>query len=80
MSWNDILMRPPQIMLEDMLAAYSEEFPMILGELDSLSKDRPILAEGNELLPELVGEYVNRRRAVWIVPSEEFQTQAISDT
>ncbi|MBN1642657.1 MAG: hypothetical protein JXA09_15590 [Anaerolineae bacterium] len=74
MSWEQIWMRPVDVLLADEIAFYREEWPMILEDLAALPSDRPIVAEGAALLPSLVHAVLaDRRRAVWVVPSEAFQ-------
>ena len=47
---------------------------MILADLAALPADRPILAEGAALLPELVApDLADPRCAIWVVPTEAFQ-------
>ena len=54
MSWDEIWMRPVDVQVASELAAYREEFPMILADLSTLPPDRPILVEGAACLPNLV--------------------------
>jgi hypothetical protein len=79
MSWDDIWMRPAHELLEHEIAIYREEFEMILNDLRALPDDRPIIAEGAALLPELVLAHLGRpQQAVWVVPTPEFQWQYYS--
>ena len=74
MSWNEIWSRPVDVAVNDEFEFYREEFGMILEDLQSMATDRPILAEGAALLPELAAPLVaDVRRAIWVVPTEEFQ-------
>jgi len=60
-------------MVADELQAYGEELPMIVEELVTLGGG-PLLVEGTALLPERVAALLGgRRRAIWVVPTEEFQ-------
>lgn len=85
--------RPVAQQVAEELEIYREEFPLILADLAHLPADRPILAEGAALLPELVApllgldsrrladsppDPIAPRRAVWIVPSEAFQRRHYS--
>ena len=55
-------------------AFYREQFDFVLRELADLSTDRPLVVEGADLLPELlVALGVRSERAVWVVPTREFQ-------
>jgi hypothetical protein len=73
MTWDEIWSRDVPVQVEDELGIYREEFPLILTDLD----DMPVFAaivEGAALLPELVAPQItDRRQAIWIVPTEEFQ-------
>jgi hypothetical protein len=74
MSWNEIWSRPVDVAVSDEFEFYREEFGMILEDLHSMPTDRPVLAEGAALLPELVAPLVSHpRSAIWVVPTEEFQ-------
>jgi hypothetical protein len=60
--------------IEDELELYREEFPLILHDLASMPANRPIVAEGAALLPQsLAVAQTSCDRAIWIVPTEEFQ-------
>ncbi len=60
------------VQVADVFEAYREEFPMILEDL--AEDGSPSVVEGAALLPELVAEIVVPvNRAVWMVPTEEFQ-------
>lgn len=77
MSWDQIWMRDVSVQVEDELAIYREEFPMILDDLSRMPPGRPVVAEGAALLPELVAPLLSdAHQAIWIVPAEEFQRQA----
>lgn len=68
------LARPPQWQAERELGFYREQFDFLLGELAALPADRPALVEGADLLPDLLeGIGVPMSRAVWMVPTPEFQ-------
>ncbi len=67
-------MRPVEELVDDVLAFYREEFPLLLEMFPSYPQDRPILAEGNAWLPELLqGEGVSPARVAYLVPTREFQ-------
>ncbi len=62
-----------QQVVEEMML-YREEFPLILEELLALPRSQPILAEGAALLPECVLPFLlEPQRAIWIIPTAEFQ-------
>ncbi len=56
------------------IAIYREEFPLLLAEMAALPADRPILAEGAALMPELVAQDpVRAQRSAWVVSTPAFQ-------
>ncbi|HEV2661385.1 MAG TPA: hypothetical protein VGU68_12335 [Ktedonobacteraceae bacterium] len=56
------------------VAFYYEEFALILADLLALPESPPILAEGAALLPACVSPLLlDPRRAMWVVPTKEFQ-------
>jgi hypothetical protein len=74
MSWEEIWMRPVDVLLADEIAFYREEWPLIVDEVRAMACDRPIVVEGAALLPSLVHDVLaDRRQAVWVVPTEPFQ-------
>jgi hypothetical protein len=74
MTWEELWMRPVEVLLEDVLQVYGEEWPMIVDDLLSLPADRPMIAEGAALMPELVAPAMARpEQAIWVIPSEGFQ-------
>ena len=76
MSWDEIWGRPVQVLLEDEIAVYREEWAMVVDDLLAQPDDLPVIAEGAALLPELVHEVLSERRhAIWIVPTEAFQRE-----
>jgi len=77
MNWDEIWGRPVEVLLQDEIAVYREEWNMIVNDLLALPDDLPIIAEGAALLPERVQAVLfARRRAIWIVPTETFQREA----
>jgi hypothetical protein len=73
MTWDEIWMRPVAVQVDAELAAYREEFRMILDDLSGPSRDRPALVEGCALLPELVAPLAGPTRSLWFVPTPQFQ-------
>jgi len=66
------LRQPLDVQVADVFEAYREEFPLILEDL--VERGSPTVVEGAALLPELLAELgVPGDRAVWLVPTEEFQ-------
>jgi hypothetical protein len=76
MSWDEIWMRPLDVLVTDVMTIYQQEFQMVLDDLRTLPSSRPILAEGMALLPELVAPMLlDTRHAVWVVPTADFVHQ-----
>jgi hypothetical protein len=70
---DELWMRPVELQVVEEIALYREEFPLILEDLLALPKT-PILVEGAALLPECVVPLVlETRRAIWLLPTAEFQ-------
>jgi hypothetical protein len=59
---------PPEALAEQFFDYAREQFELMLEDLRAYPKSPPIVAEGPQLLPELVGP-----EAVFIVPTVEFQ-------
>jgi len=64
--------RSPLAIVEHSLGYLAEEFVMVLEDLRRMSQDRPVIAEGICLLPELVNRVADYGRVVCLVPGEEF--------
>ncbi len=76
---EELWMRPVEQQTAEELAIYREEFPLILADLLAMPKDRPVLVEGAALLPECVAPLIDTpRRAIWVVPTAEFQWEHYS--
>ena len=71
---EEIWMRPVPQQIDEELEIYREEFPFIIRDLEKLAASGPVIAEGAALLPSLVATLgIASHRAIWIVPTEEFQ-------
>jgi hypothetical protein len=71
---EELWMRSVERQVREEIILYQEEFPFILAELLALDAQRPVIAEGAALLPDLVLPYLqDARRYYAIVPSPEFQ-------
>ena len=69
-----VWMRPVDVQIREELAVYEEEFSLILDDLLAMPTDRPVVAEGAALLPNLVHDLgIAADRMIWIVPTPEFQ-------
>lgn len=78
-SWNQRWMKPTESLVEDVIACYREHFTMILEDIRSLPRDKPILVEGTALLPGQVARVLaDRSRAMWVVPAADFQREHYS--
>ena len=72
MDVGERLAQPLQIQVADVFRLGRQEFPLILEDLALISG--PVVAEGSALLPELLAtKRVGVDRAVWMVPTPEFQ-------
>ncbi len=75
MPWTERCVRPWEVHLADSVAAYEEQFRMVVEDLLS-SAATPVLVEGAALLPHLVAPWLqHRRQAIWAVPSQAFLQQ-----
>jgi hypothetical protein len=75
----DRLARPPRWQAQREIEHYREEFPLLLAEINAYPADRPVLVEGAGLLPELLQAIgVPTDRAIWLVPTPEFQLRYYS--
>ena len=73
-TWDEVWMHPVDYLVEREIAFYREEFELIIEDLLAMPTDTPICAEGAALLPECVAALgIDPRRAIWVVPTEEFQ-------
>ena len=73
-SCDELWMRPVPRQVDEEIELYHEEFPLILADLEARSVNWPVIAEGAALLPDLLGQLdVDCHRAIWIVPTAEFQ-------
>lgn len=76
---NEVWVTPvPGAMVESALASFRERFVMVLDDLAALPDGPPVLAEGWGLRPELVAPLLDSpRRAVFLVPTEEFRAHQV---
>jgi 2-phosphoglycerate kinase len=71
---EELWMRPVEQQVVEEIALYREEFPLILEEILALPKSAPVLVEGAALLPECVVPLLSDvRKAIWLIPTAEFQ-------
>ncbi len=68
----------PSILFERALYSFSHRFALAIDDLLALPKDKPIIAEGFGLLPELVHPILsNRYQAIWLVPTQSFKRHSM---
>lgn len=73
-SWNQRWMQPIGSLVQDVIACYGEHFTLILADIFSMPKDKPLLVEGTALLPRQVASVLpERNHAIWVVPTADFQ-------
>jgi hypothetical protein len=72
--WNDLWMQPPDVLLAEVIGAYTEHCSLVMDDIAALPADRPLLVEGTCLLPACVMPHLaSPRHGLWVVPSEAFQ-------
>ncbi len=70
------LLRSVNQQIEDELALYREEFPLIVDDLAAMTSTPLIVAEGAALLPASLSKYgIPADRAIWMIPAETFQRE-----
>jgi hypothetical protein len=78
-SWNQRWMQPLEALVQNVIACYQEHFTLILADILSTSKERPLLVEGTALLPrQVAGVLAERSRALWVVANASFQMEHYS--
>lgn len=78
-SWNQRWMQPIERLVQNVIACYQEHFTLILEDILSLPRHKPMLVEGTALLPRQVASVLaERHRAVWVVPTADFQREHYS--
>jgi hypothetical protein len=74
------LRQPPDAMAALSLRLAHERFALILDDLRRLPSSRPLVAEGTPLLPALVAPQLDSPdRAVWLLPSDEFERARLAE-
>jgi hypothetical protein len=75
-TWEALWMQPVDVLVQDAIRVYREEWNMIVEDLLALPADTPIIAEGAALLPALVHDVLaDPRQAIWVVPTAAFQRE-----
>jgi len=76
MSYEQIFMCSVDKQVATVIAAYQEEFPLILEDLKEFPTDQLLLVEGAALQPMLVTRFLSQSEyAIWMVPTESFQRE-----
>jgi hypothetical protein len=71
--------RPPAAMARETVACWSERFGLAIEDLLVMPPAPPIVAEGPGFFPECVAPLIaDRRKAVWLVPSEAFKRASVA--
>lgn len=74
--WVD---RDPLTMYRSFPWFHGEGFDLVLEDLRRLPADRPVIAEGFRLLPELVLPHLSDvRHGVWLLPTPRFRDEAFA--
>lgn len=72
------VLRTPRDMAISTLAAMVERFEMVIEDLLALPADRPVVADGFGLLPELIAPLIaSPRQPVFLLPTPEFRVVAL---
>lgn len=73
LSWENIISMPEDEYLVWIMDLFSEEFQMILEDLDRQINDKPVLVEGINLLPKLLKDIIEEgNNAIWLVADDAF--------
>ena len=75
-TWEALWMQPVDVLVQDAIRVYHEEWAMIVEDLLALPADTPIIAEGAALLPALVHDVLaDPQQAIWVIPTAAFQRE-----
>ena len=78
-SWNQRWMQSVDSLVKEVIACYREHFSLIVEDILSVPKGKPVLVEGTALLPSQVAKVLpTRNHAIWIVPTADFQLEYYS--
>lgn len=65
------VLRSPEAMAEEVIASWTERFPLVIEDLPQLPTGVPLLAEGPGLFPELVQPLLSSpQQAIWLLASD----------
>jgi hypothetical protein len=69
----------PAALFEFLFVAFSCRFPLVVEDLLALTANKPIVAEGFGLLPDLVDPILSSPwQAIWLVPTETFKWESMA--
>jgi hypothetical protein len=69
----------PDVMAAETIACWTERFWMAVDDLREMPTTPPVVAEGPGFFPECVHPIISdRRKAVWLVPSESFKRASVA--
>ena len=68
------VLRSPDIMAQETITSWKERFPLVMEDLQAMSREPMNIAEGPGLFPESVHRVLRSpRQAIWLVPTEAFK-------
>ena len=69
----------PEALLQRALRSFRDRFPLVIEDLLAYPSERPIVAEGFGLLPELLAPLLSSpSQAIWLVPAKEFKLDSMT--
>lgn len=76
MTPNEIFyLRPVAEQLQLYVNVFKEDFEFVIEDILSLP-DKPLVIEGNQLMPSLVQPYISHKNsAIWLISNEKLQTE-----
>jgi 2-phosphoglycerate kinase len=79
MNWNEIWSRPVELQVAEEFRYYTEQFPMILEDLQAFKKKNSLIMEGAAFLPSLVHTWgIEPHQVLFMVPTKSFQIEHYS--
>jgi len=76
MSADELWLREPIVLHKEELTVYDKLFPYFASKIKKYDKSKPLIVEGNALLPELMKKLdVNKSYYVYITPTKGFQIE-----
>ncbi len=75
-SWGERWMQPIDDLLQNVITCNQEHFALILKDILTMPKHKPLLIEGTALLPRQVAKVLpNRNHAAWVIAGADFQRE-----